>query len=105
MIVPYSHVLILSGLLFLIGMICTVTRRNLIMMLLGLEIMLNASALAFIGASLLLNQLEGQVMALFILALAAAEVSVGLALIVCIYRQTSTVNPRCIEENECTLDS
>ena len=104
MIVPHVHVLVLSGLLFLIGIVCTVTRKNLIMMLLGLEIMLNASALAFIGTSLLFKQLEGQVMALFILALAAAEVSLGLALIVCIYRQTSTVDPRCVEEDACTLE-
>lgn len=104
MIVPYAHVLVLSGILFFIGMICLVTRKNLIMMLLGLEIMLNAAALAFIGTSLFFKQLEGQVMALFILALAAAEVSLGLALIVCIYRRTSTVTPGCIEEDDCTLE-
>jgi NADH-quinone oxidoreductase subunit K len=104
MIVPYAHVLVLSAVLFMIGMVCLVTRKNLIMMLLGLEIMLNASALAFIGTGLLFKQLEGQAMALFILALAAAEVSLGLALIVCIYRQTSTVNPECIEKDECILE-
>ena len=104
MIVPYAHLLVLSGILFLIGIICLVTRQNLIMMLLGLEIMLNAAALSFIGTSLLWKQLEGQAMALFILALAAAEVSLGLALIVCIYRQTMTVNPRCIENDECILE-
>lgn len=104
MIVPYSHLLILSGILFLIGMICLVTRKNMIMMLLSLEIMLNAAALAFIGTSLLHKQMEGQVIALFILAIAASEVSLGLALIVCIYRRTSTVNPICIEEDRCTLE-
>ena len=104
MIVPYAHVLVLAGLLFLIGVVCMITRKNLIMMLLGLEIMLNAAALAFIGTSLVLRQLDGQVFALFILALAAAEVSIGLALIVCIYRQTSTVDPRCVEENVCKLE-
>lgn len=104
MIVPHSHVLLLAGFLFMIGVLCTVTRKNLIMMLLGLEIMLNAAALAFIGTSLLLKQLDGHVAALFILAVAAAEVSLGLALIVCIYRQTSTLDPRCMEENECSLE-
>lgn len=104
MIVPHSHVLLLAGFLFMIGVLCTVTRKNLIMMLLGLEIMLNAAALAFIGTSLLFKQLDGHVAALFILAVAAAEVSLGLALIVCIYRQTSTLDPRCMEENECSLE-
>lgn len=104
MIVPHSHVLLLAGMLFMIGVVCSVTRRNLIMMLLGLEIMLNAAALALIGTSLSLKQLDGQAAALFILAIAAAEVSLGLALILCIYRQTSTVDPRCVEENECTLE-
>lgn len=99
MMVPLSHVLVLSALLFLIGIICLVTRKNLIMMLLGLEIMLNAAALSFIGTSLYWKALDGQVMALFILAIAAAEVSLGLALIVAIYRRTLTVNPTSIENN------
>jgi NADH-quinone oxidoreductase subunit K len=93
MIVPYTHVLLLSAILFLCGMICTVTRRNLIMVLIGLEIMLNASALSFVGAGLHWQQVEGQVMAFFILAVAAAEVSIGLALIVCIYHRIDSVDP------------
>ncbi len=103
MIVPYTHVMLLGGVLFLLGMICTLTRRNLIMIILGLEIMLNAAAVTFVGAGLHLQQIEGQAIALFILAVAAAEVSVGLALVVCIYRQTGTVDPECIEGNECRL--
>ena len=93
MIVPYTHVLLLAAVLFGCGMICTFTRKNLVMTLVGLEIMLNASALAFVGAGLNWHQVEGQAMAFFILAVAAAEVSVGLALIVCIYRQTGGVDP------------
>lgn len=93
MIVPYSHVLLLSALLFLMGMGCAVARRNLIMMVLGLEIMLNAAAVAFVGASLRWQQLEGQSMVIFILAVAAAEVSIGLALIVYAYRKTGSVDP------------
>lgn len=104
MIVPYTHVLLLAAILFLIGMLCTITRRNLIMILLGLEIMLNAAAVAFVGASLHAQHAGGQVMALFVLAVAAAEVSLGLALVVCIYRQTGTVDPECIESNECRLE-
>ncbi len=93
MIVPYGHVVILAGLLFLIGIFCMLTRRNLIMILLGIEIMLNASTVAFVGAALRWQQMEGQVFVLFILAIAATEVSVGLALIVCLYRRKHSVDP------------
>lgn len=97
MMVPYSHVLALAGIVFLLGMLCTVTRRNLIMVLLGLEIMLNAGALALVGASLRWMSMDGQAMALFIVVVAAAEVSVGLALIVCVYRRTGSVDPNFTE--------
>jgi len=93
MIVPYSHVILLAGILFLMGMFCAVTRRNLIMILLGLEIMLNSGAVAFIGAALRWQQLEGQAIAIFILAVAATEVSVGLAVIVCAYRRKGSIDP------------
>jgi len=104
MIVSYHHVLILAGLLFLTGMFCLVTRRNLIMMVLGLEIMLNASAVAFVGAALQWRHLDGQAMAIFIIAVAAAEVSIGLGLIVWIYRRTGTVDAGCIETDACRID-
>ena len=94
MIVPFGHVMILAGLLFLLGMICMVVRRSLIMILLGVEIMLNAAAILLVGASLIWQQLEGQSVVLFIFAIAGAEVSVGLALIVWAYRQTGSVDPR-----------
>lgn len=93
MMVPYGHVLVLAGLLFLLGMFCLVTRRNLIMILLGVEIMLNAGTVAFVGAALRWHHMEGQAFVLFILAVAAAEVSVGLALIVLAYRETGSVDP------------
>jgi len=94
MIVPYGHVMLLAGLLFLLGLFCAVARRNLIMMLLGVEIMLNAATVAFVGAALRWHNMEGQAFVLFILAVAAAEVSVGLALIVCAHRSTASVDPR-----------
>lgn len=97
MIVPYTHVLILSGLLFFLGMICASTRRNLIMIVVGLEIMLNASAIAFIGAALLWGNLDGQAVVIFIIAVAAAEVSIGLALIVAVYRRSGVVDPGVLE--------
>jgi NADH-quinone oxidoreductase subunit K len=93
MIVPFGHVLILGGILFLMGVFCAVVRRNLIMVVLGVEIMLNAAAIIFVGAALRWQQLEGQVFALFILAVAAAEVSVGLALVVYAYRRTGSFDP------------
>ena len=93
MIVPLNHVMLLSALLFTLGMFCTLARRNLIMMLLGIEVMLNAAAVAFVGASLHWQQMEGQSMVIFILAVAATEVSVGLAAILVIYRRTDSVDP------------
>ena len=91
MIVPYGHVLLLAGLLFVLGLVCAVARRNLVMVLLGVEIMLNAAGIAFVGAALRWQQLEGQVFVLFIMTIAAAEVSVGLALIVRAYRRTGSI--------------
>ena len=72
----------------------TVLMACLIMILLGVEIMLNAAAIILVGASLLWQQMEGQSIVLFIFAIAGAEVSVGLALIVWAYRQTGSMDPR-----------
>ena len=93
MIVPFGHVLLFAGVLFLLGLFCAVARRNLIMMVLGVEIMLNAASIVFVAASLHWKQLEGQVFVLFILAVAATEVSVGLAMIVYAYRRTGSFDP------------
>ncbi|MGD9016736.1 MAG: NADH-quinone oxidoreductase subunit NuoK [Desulfobacterales bacterium] len=93
MSVPFDHVLLLSALLFLMGMGCAVCRRNLIMILLGVEIMLNAASVLFVGAALLHHQISGQTFVIFIMAIAAAEVSVGLALIVALYRRKASMDP------------
>lgn len=93
MIVPFSHVLLLSAFLFGLGIFCAVARRNLIMIVLGIEVMLNAASLAFVGAALRWGDLEGQVFVLFILAVAATEVSVGLAVIVYAFRRTGSFDP------------
>jgi NADH-quinone oxidoreductase subunit K len=85
--------MILAALLFSMGLVCAAARRNLIMILVGVEVMLNAAALAFVAASLHWQQLEGQVFVLFIMAVAAAEVPLGLALIVCAHRRTGSVDP------------
>jgi NADH-quinone oxidoreductase subunit K len=92
MIVPYSHVLILAGVLFVLGAAATIARRNLIMILIGVEIMLNAAGIALIGSSLRWRQLDGQAFVIFIMAVAASEVAVGLALIVYAHRRTGTVD-------------
>jgi NADH-quinone oxidoreductase subunit K len=92
MIVPYGHVLILAGILFLMGAACTMARRNLIMILIGVEIMLNGAGIVFVAASLRWAALAGQGFVLFIMAAAASEVAVGLALIIYVRRRTGTVN-------------
>ncbi len=91
-LVPYSHVLILAAILFLLGAACAIARRNLIMILIGVEIMLSAAGLAFIGAAMRWRQLDGQAFVIFIMAVAASEVAVGLALIVYSQRRTGTVD-------------
>ncbi|MFW6097318.1 MAG: NADH-quinone oxidoreductase subunit NuoK [Chloroflexota bacterium] len=79
--VPLEHGLILAGLLFAIGFLGLVIRRNLFFVLLSLEVMLNAAGLAFVVASAHWGHADGQVMFIFILTMAAAEVSVALALL------------------------
>jgi NADH-quinone oxidoreductase subunit K len=87
-----SHGLILAGILFSLGLAGVLVRRNLLFMLLSIEIMLNAAGLAFVVAGAHWAQPDGQVLFLFILTMAAAEVSVGLALILQIYRQLKTLD-------------
>jgi NADH-quinone oxidoreductase subunit K len=82
----------LAGILFVLGLISMLIRRNMIFMLLSVEIMLNAAGLAFIVASSHWSQPDGQVMFMFILAMAAAEVSVGLALILQLYHQLKSLD-------------
>jgi len=84
--------LLLAGILFFLGMISVMIRRNVIFMLISVEIMLNAAGLAFIVAGSHWVQPDGQIMFIFILTMAAAEVSVGLALILQIYHQLKTLD-------------
>jgi NADH-quinone oxidoreductase subunit K len=84
--------LILAGILFMLGLISVLIRRNIIFMLISVEIMLNAAGLAFIVAGAKWAQPDGQVMFIFILTMAAAEVSVGLALILQIFHQLKTLD-------------
>ncbi len=90
--VPMEHGLVLAAVLFGLGLTGVLVRRNVIFILLSLEIMLNAAALAFVVAGAHWGQADGQVMFFFILAMAAAEVAVGLALVLQIYHRYNTLD-------------
>ena len=90
--IPMHHVLLLAGLLFSCGLLGLMLRRNIIFMLMSLEVMLNAAALAFVSAGARWGQADGQVVFLLILSVAAAEVAVGLALIVAIFRTKQSID-------------
>lgn len=90
--IPLEHGLLLAGLLFALGLIGLLVRRNILFMLMSIEIMLNAAGLAFVVASVRWQATDGQVMFLFILAMAAAEVAVGLALLVQMLHRFQTLD-------------
>jgi len=90
--VPYEAALVVAGILFVLGLAGLVARRNLLFVLVSLEIMINAAGLAFIAAGSRWAQPDGQVVFLFILAIAAAEVSVGLALLLQIKRHFKSLD-------------
>ncbi len=87
-----AQILILAALLFMLGLTGLLIRRNIIFMLLSLEIMLNAAGLAFVAAGARWNQADGQIMFIFILAMAAVEVSVGLALVLQLFQKFKTLD-------------
>ena len=93
MIVPFGHVFLLAVLIFSMGLVCLVAHRNLIMTLVGVEVMMNGAAIAFVAAALRWRLMEGQAFILFILAVAAAEVSIGLSLVVTVFRRTGSLDP------------
>ena len=90
--VPMDHVLLLAGILFSCGLLGLMLRRNIIFMLMSLEVMLNAAALAFVAAGARWAQADGQVVFLLILSVAAAEVAVGLGLVLQIQRRFKTLD-------------
>ncbi len=90
--VPMEHGFILAGILFGLGFVGVLVRRNLIFVLMSVEIMLNAAGLAFVVAGARWGQPDGQVMFIFVLTLAAAEVSVALALVLQFYRRFKTLD-------------
>ena len=90
--IPMNEVLLLAAVLFALGLSGLLVRRNIVFILLSLEVMLNAAGLAFVAAGQQWRQADGQVVFLFILAMAAAEVSVGLALVLQLYHQNKSLD-------------
>jgi NADH-quinone oxidoreductase subunit K len=90
--IPMEHVLILAAMLFSSGLMGLMLRRNIIFMLMSLEVMLNAAALAFVAAGARWGQADGQIIFLLILSVAAAEVAVGLGLVLQIQRRFKTLD-------------
>lgn len=90
--VGLEHYLVVSFLLFALGLFGVIIRRNVLVIYMSLELMLNAANLALVAFSRFKNNLDGQVFVFFVITVAAAEVAVGLALIVAIYRKKQTVH-------------
>jgi len=92
MSIGLEHYLVVSVILFCLGLLGVLVRRNLLVIYMGLELMLNAANLALVAFSRFNNNLDGQVFVFFIITVAAAEVAVGLALIVALYRKRQTAH-------------
>ena len=92
MSIGLQHYLVVSILLFALGLLGVIMRRNLLVIYMGLELMLNAANLALVAFSRFNNNLDGQVFVFFVITVAAAEVAVGLALIVALYRKRQTAH-------------
>ena len=90
--IDLQHYLIVSAALFSIGLVGMLTRRNILMILLSIELILNAANLSFVAFSSYLGDLSGQVVVFFTMIVAAAEVTVGLAIVVLLYRKSGTTN-------------
>ena len=90
--IPMEHGLLLAAILFTLGLVGVLTRRNLVFVLMSLEIMLNATGLAFIVAGSRWGGTDGQIMFLMIISLAAAEVAVGLGLVLQLFHKFKTLD-------------
>jgi len=90
-VIPLAWLLTLSGLVFAIGVVGVLVRRNALVIFMSIELMLNAANLAFVAFARELHSLDGQVFVFFVMTVAAAEVAVGLAIIVNLFRLRETV--------------
>ncbi len=95
---PMTHGLLLAAILFALGLVGLLLRRNLIFMLMSLEIMFNAAGLAFVVAGVRWGQADGQALFIFVLSVAAAEVSVGLALLLLVERRFRSLDADAVSE-------
>ncbi len=91
---PLNYYLVLSAVLFAIGVTGVLIRRNIIVILMSIELMLNAVNLTFIAFSRSLGSMDGQVIVFFVMTVAAAEAVVGLAIIISVFRHRQTLDPR-----------
>jgi NADH-quinone oxidoreductase subunit K len=89
---PMEHGLVVAGILFTVGLVGVLVRRNILFMLMSIEIMLNSTAFAFVLAGSRWQQPDGQVMFILVLTLAAAEASIGLALVLQLYRRYQSLD-------------
>jgi NADH-quinone oxidoreductase subunit K len=89
---PISYFMVLSGILFAIGVVGVLIRRNIIVMFMSIELMLNAVNLAFIALGRRIGSIDGQVIVFFVITVAAAEAAVGLGIIIALFRNRATVN-------------
>ena len=90
--IPVEHYITLSAILFLIGVLGVLTRRNAIVIFMSVELMLNAANLLFVAFAQQFEALDGHIFVFFVMTVAAAEVAVGLALIVAIFRSRGTID-------------
>jgi len=90
--IPTNYLLALSGVLFILGALGVLTRRNAIVIFMSIELMLNSANLAFITFARSFEDMIGQIMVFFVIAVAAAEVAVGLALIVAIFKTKQSID-------------
>lgn len=90
--IPTTHVLVLAALLFGLGLIGVIVRRNVLIVLMSVELMLNAVNLTLVGFARARGEMGGQGLTFLIIALAAAEAAVGLAIVVAVFRSRRTVN-------------
>lgn len=96
--IPLEHGLVLAAMLFVLGMVGALVRRNILFMLMSIEVMMNAAALAFVLAGSRYDAADGQIMFILIITLAAAEVSIGLALVLRLYNSFHSLDIDAVNE-------
>ena len=91
---PLNYLLMLSGIVFTIGVLGVIIRRNLIVIMMSIELMLNAVNIAFVAFARFHGSMDGQVIVFFVMTVAAAEAVVGLAIVITLFRQRQSLDPQ-----------